>query len=133
MRSTTSRTLLRDGGEDVVILWGESLPADALATLLRIADKLGLAGRDGAGLLEVPAGANARGIREAGALPNAGPGYSEVAGRPQRRGDRRGAVAGEVTALYLFQVDPLRDLPDRAAWEQALARRERSSSPTPRS
>ncbi len=81
--------LLRDGGEDVVILWGESLPADALATLLRIADKLGFAERDGAGLLEVPAGTNARGIREAGALPNAGPGYSEVEARPQRRGDRR--------------------------------------------
>ncbi|MDE3132318.1 MAG: (2Fe-2S)-binding protein, partial [Acidobacteriota bacterium] len=70
--------MLREGGEDVVILWGESLPSEALASLLRIAALLGLAGRDGAGLLEVPAGANSRGIREAGALPNAGPGYAEV-------------------------------------------------------
>jgi NADH-quinone oxidoreductase subunit G len=114
-------TLLREGGEDVVILWGESLPADALVTLLRIADKLGLAGRDGAGLLEVPAGANARGIREAGALPNAGPGYSEVEAGRNAAEIAAAAAAGEVTALYLFQVDPLRDLPDRAAWERALA------------
>jgi len=113
--------LLREGGEDVVILWGESLPADALATLLRIADTLGLAGRDGAGLLEVPAGANARGIREAGALPNAGPGYAEVETGRNAAEIAAAAVAGDVTALYLFQVDPVRDLPDRAAWERALA------------
>ena len=113
--------LLREGGEDVVILWGESLPADALATLLRIADKLGLAGRDGAGLLEVPNGTNGRGIREAGALPNAGPGYSEVEAGRNAAEIAAAAAAGELTALYLFQVDPLRDLPDRAAWERALA------------
>jgi NADH-quinone oxidoreductase subunit G len=113
--------LLREGGEDVVILWGESLPADALATLLRIADKLGLAGRDGAGLLEVPAGANARGIREAGALPNAGPGYSEVTAGRSAAEIAAATAAGELTALYLFQVDPLRDLPARGSWEQALS------------
>ncbi|MGH2836179.1 MAG: molybdopterin oxidoreductase family protein, partial [Solirubrobacteraceae bacterium] len=114
--------LLRDGGEDVVILWGESLPADALETLLRIAETLGLAGREGAGLLEVPAGANSRGIREAGALPNAGPGYSEVEPGRSAAEIAQAAIAGEVTALYLLQVDPVRDLPGRAAWEQALAR-----------
>ena len=113
--------LLRDGGEDVVILWGESLPSDALATLLRIAEKLGLSGRDGAGLLEVPAGTNARGIREAGALPNAGPGYTEVAPGRSAAEIAAAAASGEVTALYLFQVDPVRDLPGRAAWERALA------------
>src|SRR5579875_2450723 len=113
--------LLRDGGEDVVILWGESLPADALATLLRIADKIGLSGRDGAGLLEVPAGTNARGIREAGALPNAGPGYSEVEAGRNAAEIAAAAAAGEVSALYLFQIDPVRELPGRAAWEQALA------------
>ncbi|MBV9001118.1 MAG: molybdopterin-dependent oxidoreductase, partial [Solirubrobacterales bacterium] len=31
-------------------------------------------------------------------------------------------VDGEITALYLFQTDPLRDQPDRALWEQALNR-----------
>ena len=30
------------------------------------------------------------------------------------------AVDGELTALYLLQTDPLRDLPDRALWEQAM-------------
>ncbi len=113
--------LLREGGEDVVILWGESLPADALAALVRIAEKLGLAGRDGAGLLEIPAGTNARGIREAGALPNAGPGYSEVEAGRSAAEIAAAAVAGDVTALYLFQVDPVRDLPGRGVWEQALA------------
>ncbi len=114
--------LLREGGEDVVILWGESLPADALAALVRIAEKLGLAGRDGAGLLEIPAGTNARGIREAGALPNAGPGYSEVEAGRSAADIAAAAVAGDVTALYLFQVDPVRDLPGRGIWEQALAK-----------
>jgi NADH-quinone oxidoreductase subunit G len=113
--------MLREGGEDVVILWGESLPPEALATLLRLADKLGLAGRDGAGLLEVPTGTNSRGIREAGALPNAGPGYSEVDAGRSAAEIAAAATAGDVTALYLFQIDPVRDLPGRAAWEQALA------------
>jgi NADH-quinone oxidoreductase subunit G len=112
---------LRDGGEDVVILWGESLPADALATLLRIAGKLGLADHAGAGLLEIPSGTNSRGIREAGALPNAGPGYSDVEAGRNAAEIAAAAAAGDVTALYLFQIDPVRDLPGRAAWEQALA------------
>ena len=113
--------LLRDGGEDVVILWGESLPADALPVLLRIADKLGLAGRDGAGLIEVPAGANGRGIREAGALPGAGPGYSEVTPGRDAAAIAQAAATGEISVLYLFQTDPVRDLPDRGLWESALA------------
>jgi NADH-quinone oxidoreductase subunit G len=114
--------LLRDNGEDVVILWGESLPADALPSLLSIADKLGLRDRDGAGLLEVPNGTNARGIREAGALPNAGPGYSEVTAGRSAAEIAEALVSGDVTVLYLFQVDPLRDLPARAVWDQALGK-----------
>ncbi len=112
--------LLRDGGEDVVILWGESLPADALAALLRIADKLGFAEREGAGLLELPAGTNARGIREAGALPNAGAGYAEVEPGRSAAEIADALIAGDDTALYLFQVDPLRDLAGRERWAQAL-------------
>jgi NADH-quinone oxidoreductase subunit G len=111
---------LRDGGEDVVILWGDTLGAEALATLLRIADQIGLAGRDGAGLLEIPAGTNSRGIREAGALPNAGPGYAAVESGRSAAEIAAAAAAGEVTALYLFQIDPVRELPDRGAWERAL-------------
>jgi NADH-quinone oxidoreductase subunit G len=113
--------LLSEGGEDVVIVWGERLPADALPALLRIADRLALAGREGAGLLEIPAGANGRGLREAGVLPNAGPGYAEptAAGRGAQE-IAAAAAAGELSALYLFQTDPIRDLPDRAAWDAAM-------------
>jgi NADH-quinone oxidoreductase subunit G len=119
---TALAELLRDGGEDVVILWGEAIGTAALPSLLRIADKLGLAGRDGAGLLEVPAGSNARGIREAGALSNAGPGYSEIAPGRSAAEIAEAAIAGDISVLYLFQTDPVRDLPDRATWESALER-----------
>jgi NADH-quinone oxidoreductase subunit G len=113
--------VLRDRGEDVVIVWSERISPAALPALLRIAAALGLEGRDGAGLLEIPSGANGRGLREAGALPNAGPGYGELA-RTGRGADEiaAAAAAGELTALYLFGIDPIRDLPDRAAWEAAM-------------
>ena len=39
---------------------------------------LDLAGKDGSGLLEVPDLANARGLREAGCLPDAGPGLTRL-------------------------------------------------------
>jgi NADH-quinone oxidoreductase subunit G len=115
--------LLRDGGEDVVIVWGERIAAGAAAHLLTIAEILGLDQRAGAGLLEIPAGANGRGLREAGALPDAGPGYTglEAAGRGAAA-IARAAADGELTALYLFQTDPLRDLADSALWDRALHR-----------
>jgi NADH-quinone oxidoreductase subunit G len=114
--------LLRNGGEDVVILWGERIGA-AAGGLLEIARQLGLAGRDGAGLLEVPSGANGRGLREAGALPNAGPGYSDAPAIGYGASEIAAAAAdGELTALYLFQTDPSRDLPNAALWEAALHR-----------
>jgi NADH-quinone oxidoreductase subunit G len=115
--------LLRDGGQDVVILWGERLPAEGLASLLQIAESLELAGREGAGLLEVPCSGNGRGIREAGCLPNAGPGYAELAAGATGRSAAEiaaAAASGEINALYLFGVDPVRDLPGRAAWEAAM-------------
>ncbi len=113
---------LLEGGEDVVILWGERVAADALPALLRICDRLGLASRAGAGLLEIPAGANGRGLREAGALPGTGPGYAQApAGRPAAE-IGEAAAAGELTALYLLQTDPVRELPNRPQWEAALAR-----------
>jgi NADH-quinone oxidoreductase subunit G len=115
---------LLDGGEDIVILWGERrLGAAALGTLLSIAERLGLADRDGAGLLEIPAGANGRGLREAGVVPGTGPGYSHLEA-PGRGASQiaHGVVEGGVTALYLFQTDPVRDLPNRALWEDALHR-----------
>jgi NADH-quinone oxidoreductase subunit G len=81
----------------------------------------------GAGLLEVPAGANARGLREAGALPNAGPGLAELSAEAtladgrDARAIAEGLAEGELSALYLLHADPLRELPDRELWERALA------------
>jgi NADH-quinone oxidoreductase subunit G len=111
---------LREAGEEVVILWGERLAAGldgeaALQALLALAQTLSLSDTSGAGLLEIPAGSNGRGLREAGVLPNAGPGLSELDDAP---GKDAHAIAedlagGELAALYLFQVDPLHELPDR--------------------
>jgi NADH-quinone oxidoreductase subunit G len=113
---------LRDGGEDVVIVWSERIGHDGAAALLRIAEHLGLADRVGAGLLEVPTGSNGRGLREAGVLPDAGPGYSDTSAEPGRDAARiaQAAAFGALTALYLFQTDPVRDQPDSELWERAL-------------
>jgi NADH-quinone oxidoreductase subunit G len=75
-------------------------------------------------LLELPAGGNGRGLREAGVLPDSGPGYSELSEGPGRgaREIATAAAAGEIGALYLFQTDPIRDQPDRALWERGLRR-----------
>jgi NADH-quinone oxidoreductase subunit G len=117
---------------EVVVLWGERLTAGpngawGARALLGIADALGMSGIDGAGLLEVPAGTNGRGLREAGVLPNAGPGLGELAteaGAGAARDARaiaEGLAEGELSALYILHGDPLRDLPDRELWARALA------------
>jgi NADH-quinone oxidoreductase subunit G len=103
---------LRATGEEVVVLWHERLAAGpdgerAVRALLDLAATLSLAKIDGAGLLEVPAHANGRGLREAGVLPNAGPGLSETdddgldAPRITEAFER-----GELGCLYLLGVDP---------------------------
>jgi NADH-quinone oxidoreductase subunit G len=106
--------LLREGGEDVVIVWGERLDPAALPHLLTIADRLGLSGRDGAGLLEIPVGSNGRGLREAGAIPDDSGRDATAIGEA--------AGEGKVTALYLFETDPVRDRGNRELWERALHR-----------
>jgi len=135
---------LRDAGEEIVILWGERLTsgpdgAASARALLDLADALSLAGTDGAGLLEIPAGTNGRGLREAGVLPNANPGLCEpaAAGGLDARGIARGLTEGELTALLLLQSDPLtgsrpsealdgeppeRDPADAELWQRALER-----------
>jgi NADH-quinone oxidoreductase subunit G len=116
-------SLLRDGGEDVVIVWSERIGSEAAAALARVATLLHLDGRSGAGLLEIPCGANGRGLREAGVRPDCGPGLAplgdEATGR-DAAGIAQATADGELTALYLLQTDPLRDQPDRALWEAAL-------------
>jgi NADH-quinone oxidoreductase subunit G len=113
---------LRSAGKEVVILYGERLLDGGAAALLALADQLGLTGRAGAGLIGVPA-ANGRGLREAGVLPNGGPGFT----RPRLAGGHDAPqiaaklAGGELTAVYLLGVDPVRSLSDAGAWSRALA------------
>ncbi|HEX4563307.1 MAG TPA: 2Fe-2S iron-sulfur cluster-binding protein, partial [Solirubrobacteraceae bacterium] len=72
---------LQQAGEEIVVLWGERLTDapdghERARALLELASALGLAEAGGAGLLELPARANGRGLREAGVLPNARPGLA---------------------------------------------------------
>ncbi len=113
---------------EVVVLWGERLtagPAGAAGAqaLLALADGLSVAGTEGAGLLEVPAASNGRGLREAGVLPGVGPGLSKLDGESARDAHAiaEGLAEGDLAALYLLQCDPLRELPDSELWERALA------------
>ena len=91
-RPATVAEALR-GAESVVIVWGERIGREgegAVRALLDVAAALGLAGKEGSGLLEVPELANARGLREAGCLPDAGPGARpEAAPGKGDRGDPR--------------------------------------------
>jgi NADH-quinone oxidoreductase subunit G len=113
-------------GEDVVIVYGERLlagpgGAQAARALLNVAARLGLAGRDGAGLLEAPAATNARGLREAGFAPGHGAGYATVAEPGMGAAEIAAALAdGSVSTVWLHHADPLRAFPDRPAWEAAL-------------
>ncbi len=110
-------TLLADlrsvAGEEIVVLWHERLGAGAdgeraVRALLDLAATLGLAATDGAGLLEIPAHANGRGLREAGVLPNAGPELGEIdEDGLDAHGIAAALAAGELSALYLLDVDPL--------------------------
>jgi NADH-quinone oxidoreductase subunit G len=105
--------------EKVVVLWGERI-GFAQGGLLNLAGALKIAETEGAGLLEVPEFSNARGLREAGCLPDAGPGLAEVAAAKGTDEIRAALEAGEIEGLVLVGVDPLRDFPDTAAWDSAL-------------
>ncbi len=111
------------GAQNVVIVWGERVAREqgAVEALLELADALDLAATDGSGLLEVPDFANARGLREAGCLPDAGPGLTEAEAGRGTEEIRAGLETGEIRSLILFGVDPLRDFPDTDAWQSALA------------
>jgi len=120
--------VLREPGGPTVVIWSERLAhgareRQAVTRLLRLADHLELSVVDGAGMIEIPAGANGRGLREVGCVPNLGPGLAdtEEGGRGRSAGQVAEALAeGELSALLLFQADPLRTHPDRASWERAL-------------
>ncbi len=125
---------LRDAGK-VVVVWGERVlrDGDGATALLDLAAALGVAATAGAGLLEIPDTTNARGLREAGVLPDAGPGLSETKSANDTPSGsnaplvgksteeiRSALISGELSGLILFGADPLRDFPDTPAWEEAL-------------
>jgi NADH-quinone oxidoreductase subunit G len=123
---------LRSAGEEIVVLWGERFtdaadPSERARALLDIAATLGLAAVDGAGLLEVPARANGRGLREAGVLPNAlaGLGPADATGL-DALGIALALARGELDALYLLGADPLHETDPLSA-----AARERGKRSTP--
>jgi NADH-quinone oxidoreductase subunit G len=143
LNEDASRALIETltaAGEEIVVLWHERLSAGpdgerAARALLDLAGTLSLAGRQNAGLLEIPAEANGRGLREAGVLPNAGPGLSDPSGEGlDSPGIAEALIAGELSALYLLGVDPLErgvdrlerggDPPERnrPLWQAALER-----------
>ncbi|HEX3909124.1 MAG TPA: molybdopterin-dependent oxidoreductase [Solirubrobacteraceae bacterium] len=127
---------LSEAGEEIVILWGERFAAgpeagERIRALLELAAELSLGETEGAGLLEIPAASNGRGLRESGVLPNGGPGLSER----EQEGLGAHAIAdalagGELSALYLLEVDPLSTGDpfglaagrESTPWERALER-----------
>ncbi len=75
--------VLRDAG-DVVVIWGERVASgerggEAIDALLALAGALGIDGREESGMIEIPAAANGRGLREVGCLPDLGPGFAKPA------------------------------------------------------
>ena len=112
---------LRDA-DKVVVVWGERIARDpgAIEFLLALAAKLDIAATEGSGLLEIPDTTNARGLREAGCLPDAGPGLAATQAGMSTEQIRSGLESGEITSLIIFGADPLRDFPDTPAWEAAL-------------
>ncbi|MCO5315757.1 MAG: NADH-quinone oxidoreductase subunit NuoG [Solirubrobacterales bacterium] len=116
--------LLR-GAEDVVILWGERIlwgaaGEQAAATLVELAGSLGLGSKAESGLIELPEVANARGLAEVGCLPDSGPGLSAATPGRDVEAIRAGLESGEIEAVILYGVDPLRDFPDTEGWRRAL-------------
>ena len=116
---------LRDAGS-IVVVWGEGMLAgedreDVAASLLGLADVLGLDGQEGGGLYEVPIAANGRGLREVGCAEDFGPGFAAVPARGRSAAEIRAALeSGEIEALILADVDPIRDFDDPEGWQRAL-------------
>jgi NADH-quinone oxidoreductase subunit G len=115
---------LRPGS--TVIVFGERVghgsdsPA-ALDALLACARAL-RCDEGGAGLIEVPEGANGRGLREVGCLPGVGPGLAEAESGMGAAAVRQALTDADLDALVLVNVDPTRDLPGGPAWREALRR-----------
>ncbi|MEX2413185.1 MAG: molybdopterin-dependent oxidoreductase, partial [Thermoleophilaceae bacterium] len=114
----------RDG--DVVVLWGERAAQGergerAVDALLAVAGALEVAERPESGLIEIPTGANGRGLREVGVSPALAPGLADAPTPGTAAGEIAHALAdGELSTLLLLHSDPFAELADRPAWERAL-------------
>ena len=133
LRESATR-LHGEAGEELVIVWSERFVAGAdgaerARALLELATTLSLGETDGAGLLEIPATANGRGLREAGVLPDAAPGLRPAGGDGLgTRAIAEALAAGKLSALYLLQTDPLEPgdpfqaAAEETPWAEALER-----------
>ncbi|MFI5123400.1 MAG: NADH-quinone oxidoreductase subunit NuoG [Vicinamibacteria bacterium] len=74
----------------------------------------------GGGTFSVPEGSNARGAREVGCLPGAGPGFAPADPGRNLEQIKQGLLDGELDGIILVHADPIRDLPDGAGWAKAL-------------
>ncbi|MGH2926140.1 MAG: molybdopterin oxidoreductase family protein, partial [Solirubrobacterales bacterium] len=102
-----------------VIVWA----GDVAGEVVDCARVLGL-DADGAGLIEVPDGANGRGLREVGCLPVAGPGLADTPQGLETGGIRDGLAGGDLAAALLVNADPLREFAGGPAWSEALGKAE---------
>jgi NADH-quinone oxidoreductase subunit G len=106
---------LREAG-DVVVLWGERVSSgkragQAVEALIALAGALGVADREGAGLIEIPSGANGRGLREVGCMPGLAPGLKDAEAAGLGGAQVLEAAGDDIQALLLVQVDAERELP----------------------
>ena len=86
----------------------------------------------GGGVISVPAGANARGIREVGCLPDADPGFGTTEAGSGLDEIKAGLASGELDGVILLHADPIRELPDGRGGRGPSTRPARSS-PSPQS
>ncbi|MEA2397115.1 MAG: NADH-quinone oxidoreductase subunit, partial [Thermoleophilaceae bacterium] len=115
------------GKGPVVVLWGERVShgqrgRQAVAALLALSRALELNSGDGAGMIEIPAGTNGRGLREVGCVPNMKAGLVDADDPGRTAAEIPGALGEDLRGLILLQADPLRTHPDRGAWEAGLDR-----------
>ena len=114
------------GADSIVVVWSERLLAgpgggtETAEALLGLADVLGLDGMEGGGMLEVPRSTNGRGLREVGCAEGFGPGLTEATGGRSAAEIRQALTDGELEALILWDVDPVRDLDDPEGWARAI-------------
>ena len=102
--------VLRPGS--TIIVWAGE-PNGSLVDLARALE---------AKTLEVPSGANTRGLREVGCVPAAGPGFSETAEGLSAADTCNALTEGGLDAAFLVNADPVRDAPDGPAWTEALTK-----------